>query len=95
MCKTAPLWAGGCLEGGRGWRWDKRKQAPNTRRASDMRVMRTVLRRDDCVADAADRRSAKAGQMVATQAVWVRIASARPGEKGREESRRRKGGQVG
>ncbi len=60
---------GGVLQLGEGWteRWARRKQAPKTRRASEVVALTKRRKRDGFVARAAERRSQNAGQTDATQ----------------------------
>ena len=64
-CKVAPGVVEGCSDG-RAEPLDKRKQAPKTRRASEVVALATSRKRERFVARAADRRSSKAGQTEAT-----------------------------
>jgi hypothetical protein len=75
-CKVAPGSVEGCSEG-RAERWASKKQAPKTRRASEVVALTTRRKRDGFVARAADRRSANAGQTEETQSGWARRAAPR------------------
>ena len=77
-CRVAPGSVEGCSEG-RAERWARSKQAPKTRRASEVVALTTRRKLDGFVARAADRRSPNAGPDRG-DAVWL-------GEKGGTEMR--------